>query len=151
MGGGAVHMSSDDVFRRFCNRFGINRGSTVTVEDLAKAEGAIGSPLPDSQKRFLSVCGAVDCPMLLDVTVKMESYMPALQTVLLPAEIPGALDEIRPLNPAAELIPFASDPSGNYFALSLNDPQVYFVDHDLEHCSVVAGTLEQLLEIFLKG
>jgi hypothetical protein len=157
-------MTRSEIHAAFAKRFSKPRKEPATVvspDEIHSVERKVGTVFPASFVAFISACGAVYTPEILDLVVAaQESGQEDFEgwdvaKFFFPPEIPtthalyvkGGMDD--------SVIPFASDSSGNVFGFRRStacaeEAEVLFFDHDFCEVHVEATTFDGWIARFLK-
>ena len=144
------------LFSKFANSFNKNdETQTASLHDIQLLENTFGIKLPEDFKLFVINYGNLWTPDILDIIVDNDMDINDVQQIwtideIIEDKISGVSEQIK-----ENLIPFASDCTGNIYAFKSSDikkeklmAKVYFFDLDLDKLYPVANSFTDLIEEF---
>ncbi len=144
--------------KQFVERFNqSDKAKPSTPNEIETLEQLIGICLPDDYKSFILVFGNIWTPGILDLIVdnKLDIYDVAQFWTIDKIIYDKQNEWTSHVSP--EIIPIASDSSGNIFAflkqdlnISLNTANIYFYDHDFDTVEIIAESFTGWIDAYNK-
>lgn len=122
----------------------------VRHADLDQAETNLAYTFPASYRAAVLAVGLPRPTAELWDAIDEASDLPHIGDLLTPSEIVQHVNDWTPLGYPADLIPFASDSSGNLLSFRRADPggTVYLWDHDFGTVQHVSPSFTELLDMY---
>jgi len=146
-----------DYIERFVDRFSESSMTSLikpeTVEDISNLERRFEIKLPNDYKIFLKNYGNIWTPTILDKVVDNDLNFYDVQQFWSIEAIILDIDNGWTAQTGQDILPFASDCSGNLFCFTLddlrsgkNDCEIHFYDHDFDTFENLSKSFKEWIE-----